>query len=395
MKKIFCVFLIAVLLITTAVCADDTTVNIGVGDYFLFGTYGGSEILWRCVDVDSNGVLLMTHRIICEKPFDAEGTTGSHQRGVLRNSGSNYWEDSNIRSWLNSDKEAGQVVWLCGNAPTSQNVTENPYDNEAGFLYGFSEDEKSLMKEVTQKSLLDQYEYSDMSPYGTAPHTRKTAIADVIQNYDTAYSHNVTDKVFLLDVKQIKAVYDNRAILGNSYHIAKDSNGDEIRSWLRSPRASSANSFNTRCVTTTGTIDNFNTPRGDIGVRPAFYLKETALIDTGSGSLADPYTVVAPAFSSGAVQLSGTLPMYSGESTAWVVTTVRNPSGLITAVNLNDVTLSPTSTTDVTITVSDTEFTAGHYFDIYVWDTELVPVMAGEHYQITYVDGTPTLLPVA
>lgn len=95
---------------------------VRVGDYFLMGTYYGEPILWRCIKTDENGPLMLSDKILCIKAFDARGTntSGSHGRGyesgsVRKENGSNYWGDSNIRDWLNSDASAGNVVWSCGN----------------------------------------------------------------------------------------------------------------------------------------------------------------------------------------------------------------------------------------------------------------------------------------
>lgn len=61
--------------------------------------------------------------------------------------GSNLWCDSNIRSWLNSEKE--NVVYE-DQAPTASAMSEkkNGYSNEAGFLHGFTEEEKAVLRET-------------------------------------------------------------------------------------------------------------------------------------------------------------------------------------------------------------------------------------------------------
>ena len=395
MKKFLCVFFATIIFLTSIVCAEEVTVEVGVGTYFTFGTYNGSQIVWRCVDIDDNGVLLLADKALCYKAFDGLGKTGSHLRGELRTtSGSNYWADSNMRSWLNSDAAAGEVVWLCGTAPDTNSVTDNPYDSEAGFLNGFTDEEKSLIKEVTQKSILDQYEYTDMSSYGSEPHIRKTSIEEVVQNYDTtAYGHMVTDKIFLPDVKQIKAVYDNRETLGDTYYIAKNMDGTSCRSWLRTPRATLTNSINVRYIATSGSVENMTANQGkDIGVRPAFYLSETAIIDTGDGTEESPYTVIAPTATSGDIQISRNLPAYTEDTTAWVLTTIRDSGGKIISVSFDEVVLSETAETPVTVTIAGADFIAGNYFDIYAWNTAMEPIIEAEHHMFAYVDGSPALL---
>lgn len=103
--------------------------TISSGHYMQIGSYYGEPILWRCVVIDKNGSLMLVDKIISTKPFDAKGTNLSDSHGRETNngyyrqqSGSDYWADSNMRSWLNSTASVGNVQWLSGNAPTNYNV---------------------------------------------------------------------------------------------------------------------------------------------------------------------------------------------------------------------------------------------------------------------------------
>ena len=300
--------------------------TIHIGDYLQMGTYYDVPILWRCVDIDENGPLMLSDKILCLKAFDASGTntSGSHGRGYYYNGiqgyyrqqhGSNYWGDSNIRDWLNSDASAGNVVWSCGNPPYNENVWEgyNDYAFEAGFLTNFSQRERVAMKTVTQKSLLDGYEHSFY--YNTIYpnyHPYNSSISDVLQNYDTAFSEQVTDTVFLLDVKQINRVYQNDALLGgNNYYIGYPTvecveNSEYISSsltstqrwgtFLRSPYAADGGHYgyghSVRRVDSVGGINYGLTSRGDGGIRPAFYLNLASCeFSSGNGSAENPYMV--------------------------------------------------------------------------------------------------------
>lgn len=406
MKKLVCLLVFALVFANFGVYSEEAvqfTVEIEVGDYFNFGTYNGSTILWRCVDIDENGVLLLSDKIICEKAFDGKGTvtTGSHGRTANNRrttSGSGYWGDSNIRCWLNSDAPTGEVVWTCGNSPSSSNVNGNAYDNEAGFLNAFTDGEKSLIKEVTLKSLLYKTEYSDMSLYGEAAHIYKTSLNStastfVLQNYDTAYSENLTEKVFLLDVKQMVNLYDyfSEYFPDENYHIAKRANGTAVESWLRTPAATLTYGVYTRTIQTSGSVGNQQGNLGSIGVRPAFYIKDTAVIDSGDGSATSPFTVIAPQ-NNGDIQISATLPAHNGTTSGWVITTTRNTSGEIINIYMNNITLSQTETTPVTITIPNADWTSGNYFDIYVWDTDLKPVIDVARYNFQVIDGSPTAI---
>lgn len=83
------------------------TTDIKLGDYITLGSYNGEKILWRCVAIDDNGALMLSDKILDTLTYDAKtndnSKTKSHSRNYKRDTyGSNYWKDSNMRSWLNS-----------------------------------------------------------------------------------------------------------------------------------------------------------------------------------------------------------------------------------------------------------------------------------------------------
>ena len=169
---------------------------------------------------------MLSDQVLATMAYDAKtsenSATRSHSRNLKRGTyGSNQWRDSNMRSWLNSKAEAGKVEWLCGNPPKSGFVGENPYDQAAGFLNGFKEDEIAAIKTVTQRSIVSHPEYNAGMIEGQgADLPYDTNIEAAANGFDQAYYENVTDKVFLMDVKQINKVYQNNSQLGDSYHIA-------------------------------------------------------------------------------------------------------------------------------------------------------------------------------
>ncbi len=286
--------------------------SINVGDYFQMGKYNGDPILWRCVDIDENGPLMLSDKILCMKPFDAYGvnTNSSHGRGYVSSQvtgyyrqkwGSNYWSDSNIRDWLNSNASAGNVVWSCGNPPDKSHVYNgnNAYDTEAGFLTGFTAKEQSAMKIVEQRQALDAYEHSNTR--NMAYHLINSNIVDVVQNYDTAYSEVISDKMFLLDVKQLHEVYTNFGNYYLAYPTAKAVANSDVKEtmmkenlywhyWLRTPDANYDYGTNVRYVNCFQYIGNANAYNPGVGVRPAFYLNTSAAsVSGGGGSSDDPY----------------------------------------------------------------------------------------------------------
>ena len=200
---------------------------------------------------------MFTDKIISYKAFDEPGDSdkGSHNRGstvdkfiytlsrqkMRKSSGSNYWADSNIKDWLNSDADFGKIKWSCGNPPT--------YKNEAGFSSNFTENEKSVIKEVTQKTLLDTNEYSYTKNRSYLLLERK--LEDVVKRYNNAFGENTIDKVFLLDINQLgtmkknlpdyitaklnESEMKNSELYKNVYIISNGISDSYYSYWLRTP----------------------------------------------------------------------------------------------------------------------------------------------------------------
>lgn len=296
--KILGVILAQSILTAFVPCTADAKIDIQIGEYVQMGTYYGAPILWRCVDIDENGPLMLSDKRLCLKAFDAAGeentAEGSHSRSADRKvCGSSYWADSNIRSWLNSTASAGNVEWLCGNPPIKGQLygryinghyEYNEYDQEAGFLSNFTQTEKNAIKEVSQKSLLSYPDcHNGMEVTGTAQFYYNEDIADVVQNYDKAFAEYVTDKMFLMDVKQLNAVYNNRNILGERYYYRMS------YCWLRTPYYDDGRTL--RLLYPDGAVRKGNAPYQDCGVVPAFYLEDSVSFNTGDGTAENPYTV--------------------------------------------------------------------------------------------------------
>ena len=84
-----------------------------IGDYIRLGNYNGQPILWRCVDVDEMGPLMLSDQVLATMAYDAKtsenSATRSHSRNLKRGTyGSNQWRDSNMRSWLIPRRKPGR-----------------------------------------------------------------------------------------------------------------------------------------------------------------------------------------------------------------------------------------------------------------------------------------------
>lgn len=273
-----------------------TTTQVELGNYISLGKYNGKDIIWRCVSIDEKGALMLADNIIDTLPYDAmtndNNRSKSHSRNYKRDTyGSNYWKDSNMRSWLNSTAAAGEVKWLCGNPPRTGYVKGNAYDRKAGFLNDFSKAEIAAMKNVTQRSLVSHPEYNHgfYDGDGRSDLELNFDIENVASNFDSAYGENSTEKVFLLDVKQVNTVWKN---FGN-YYVGRNDQGSAWPYWLRTPVTDCNHDM--RYVHSNGSVGR-EWPNTDyIGVRPAFYLDSDYYVTTsGNGSASNPYAGSAP-----------------------------------------------------------------------------------------------------
>lgn len=330
--------------------------TISVGDYVQMGEYNGAPMLWRCISVDGSDALMIADTILCFKSFDAAGddSMGSHGRGTNNGSyrklyGSNYWADSNIRSWLNSDNTAGNVEFMCGNEPNKDSISRkyNEYENKSGFLTNFSFDEKAIIKTVSQKAILDKNEYADMSSYGTEAFEYNIYRENSMTNYDSAYSEQVSDKIFLPDIKQFETLCNNLGedyakgvISENAFSNASNlvENGFSANAnwgwWLRTPvTEDSCFGVYVRYVRPDAKEVGLDyAMQTHLGIRPAFYIDGSiTTIKAGTGTADDPYkpqkvteeissgTAVLSRFSENVVNISGNAGEENAGKTATVI----------------------------------------------------------------------------
>ena len=298
-KKITAIFLalcMAIFVLPMTIQAASKP-DIKVGDYVKMGTYNNASILWRCVSIDSNGPLMLADKIVDTLAYDAKtndnSNSKSHSRSYKRDDyGSNYWKDSNMRSWLNSTAAEGKVDWLCGNPPKDGYVSGvGAYNEKAGFLNAFSKSEIAAMKTVTQRSLVSHPEYNKGIVDGDANSDLLyyTDISEAVANYDSSYFETTTEKVFLLDVKQANAVWKNL----KGYYVAYNNDGMAWPYWLRTPVTDCNHDM--RYISSSGQVGRYAPWYSDLGVRPAFYLDSEYFVTTsGSGSQSSPYIGSAP-----------------------------------------------------------------------------------------------------
>lgn len=148
-----------------------------LGDRVWFGTYLGEPIEWRVIRTGENGeVVLIAENILTMKAFNAadsgdfnydddknsywsvdatEADTNLELQAHVR--GNSRWADSDLRTWLNSDRE--NVVYDgIGPVASAMSSHKNGYASEPGFLNGFTQQEREAIvptENITNGNALD------------------------------------------------------------------------------------------------------------------------------------------------------------------------------------------------------------------------------------------------
>lgn len=158
--------------------------NLVLGATVTFGSYNGELIEWKVLKIEDNKAVLISNKIITIKAFDSaeSGKFDTYEDKIYLSTdtepdedlelqvmlrGNSDWSTSNIRTWLNSSSD---YVKYEDNPPKGNAMSElkNGYDAEAGFLYGFSEDELSVIAPTvnrTKGNALADDEYIETTDY--------------------------------------------------------------------------------------------------------------------------------------------------------------------------------------------------------------------------------------
>lgn len=202
---------------------EETGEKVAVGDTVTFGTYYNEDIEWRVLKISDDGkqAVLISSKVLCMKAFDSaesgkynydenqsywkresEADTDLELQEYVR--GSNIWKTSNLRTWLNSEEE---VVKYQDSAPyaTAMSEKKNGYQNEPGFLNGFSKEEIAAIVKVKNETKSN-------------PLFKSKSIS-------------TTDRVYLLSLDELKW-FDDAKISKFAFPTEKAVQNDESLWWL-------------------------------------------------------------------------------------------------------------------------------------------------------------------
>lgn len=209
---------------TTTVSTEDSAVTepeiqVELGDRITLGSYNNEPIVWRVLEISADGksAKVVADKIITMKAFDAaeggkynyydgeyyygadEQDVSAEMQRILR--GDNRWEYSNIRTWLNSDRENVEYI---DQPPVAAAMCElkNGYNTEVGFLKSFTKEERDAILTTEVKTgdtvtedkvfLLSREEYNQLPDADISKYGVPTAGADA-QDGTRWYELNVNE----------------------------------------------------------------------------------------------------------------------------------------------------------------------------------------------------------
>lgn len=300
-KKTLCTWFILVTMLvetiaTVPVFAQNTSSAISIGEYIYLGQYNEEQLIWRCVDIDDNGPLMLLNKTIENKSFTASQTgmqtddlsklTDLSDSEMRKQYGSNRWSTSTVRQWLNSEEK--EIEWE--NATPSAELCYGyvGYEKEAGFLTdsNFTSGEKYVIKSVAQKNILSAYD-EDNATSGSVGFITDYSVQVTKENYEKAFNETVVDRIFCMDALQFENAKKNCF----EYILPKT---EQEQYWLRTPiyEKSYAVNYSTIYGVAIDTVANSS----EIGVRPALYINTDALnIQSGTGEENSPYVIYGSA----------------------------------------------------------------------------------------------------
>ena len=254
--------------------------------------YNGKPIIWKIADkghvgYPSGSVTLITERIISLKCFDAIERSNSDSN--RRSYGNNRWIHSNIRQWLNSQARAG--AWYSAQhsadaPPNNANVWSNynEYEQEAGFLAGFSANFLAALLSTTHT-----VGKASVDGGGTESCVDKIFLATCTE---VGLSGDVTagSKLALFSNDASRLAYPTAEAVSKSEYTSSSLSASEPQWWWLAD-AYASYSYGVRIVRSSGALVDDGAYHGNYGVRPLCNLPSAILVsDTADSDGA--YTII-------------------------------------------------------------------------------------------------------
>ncbi len=213
-----------------------TDSNVKLGATLTFGTYNDLPIKWRIIDIKNGKAVVIAQEILTIKAYDCaesgkynyignkdywtEDISELSMMDQHKLRGSNQWHLSNIRTWLNSDREN---VPYNDQPPISAAMAggKNGYDKEAGFLNDFTDEEK---KAIVPVSNLTGIEDTSVTTEDKVYLLSKEEL-ELLYNADVSICAVPTDKAAELDKSGTYKAYSKDVGVDDHYWWLRDNDG--------------------------------------------------------------------------------------------------------------------------------------------------------------------------
>lgn len=260
--------------------------NLPVGAKIKYGMHSingetPQNIIWVVASKNhsgypSNSITLLTERVIDIRGFDAPEPNNSDSN--IASNGNNRYSWSNINTWLNSNKGAGQwyVATHSADAPPSvSNIygSETQYSNRPGFLNFFTNLEINAILSTPVKTLLPMpnggtvgYDNPDCKIF--LPSTTEVGLAD-----EVGYAEGGVFALFSGGGNASRVCYPTQQVVNHTLFRDKPTLTQPWTWRLRTAQA--VNSYFVRYVMTDGSLREGVAAAGFIGIRPAMNLSST------------------------------------------------------------------------------------------------------------------------
>lgn len=237
-------------------------------------TYYGKPIIWQVADkhhtgYPENSITLISEKILCLKCFDAKEINNPDEK--RRIFGNGRYKHSNINKWLNSSGSWYVSQHAYDAPPTAANLYNgyNAYDNESGFLTGFSSNFKNAIK-----TTILTIERAPIDGGGTETVTAQIFLASDIE-VGFKYKNPIENEYRLAmfsDIESRKARLTAEAA-ANSRPYNENAIAGAVYGWLlRSPYFSDSNAYLAHAVSLYDHGDERACSafdgHGDCGIRP-------------------------------------------------------------------------------------------------------------------------------
>ncbi|MBP3361539.1 MAG: hypothetical protein J6N52_11830 [Clostridia bacterium] len=260
------------------------------GSYISFGKLNGEALIWKAAGADSNGYLLLSEKIVGAGAFNASSDTVRDDL-YRQTHGSNFWGNSSLHDWLNSDEE---VVTYTGAVPDANHILNgrNNYENKPGFLYEFSDAEKNHISLSENKAVLSYLDCGS-STGGNEVYSGGRDISE-IGSFENAFYKTFKEKVFVPDRMVIynELLRDGLKLKELTASALLNTAPESMpvnKFWTKTPQGD--NTSNVYVCETDGRefyMSPYNAYNSDVGIVPALYVAD-AKVKSGAGTMENPY----------------------------------------------------------------------------------------------------------